>query len=235
MAAFTPTANQLEWFARSAAILDAKRIPRHSGPLYTEDDAKVALRSGPETARRVFVLWAIALRADGMPQSQALKMLDDWGLWPDVSPKEERYIRHTRPDPGETASFVWRLEAIWALMWAVGRIDQLGWPASMGDVPYLVEVMKPVEADPQFIDTTQLRSNREVLDAQDITMRLHWTIRDAWLNGRQIRSDLDWSVGKPDVDVTQSAAVGVIEERHRVFNWLTRFGDADWDHVDTPT
>lgn len=37
------------------------------------------------------------------------------------------------------------------------------------------------------------------------------------------------------VPVTQSAAVGVVAERHHALNWLVRFMDADWDDVDTPT
>jgi hypothetical protein len=200
-----------------------------------EDDAEVTLRSAEETARRALVLWAVALRADGIPQQEALDMLDQWRLWPHVSPKETRYIRDPQPDPAETASFVWRLEALWVLMWALGRIDELGWAAAMCDVPRLVQVMKPVEADPGFVESAQLRPKHEVLDAQDLTVRLHWAIRDAWIGGRFIRSDLDWSAGKPDVPPTQSAAVGVVEQRHHALNWLTRYGDADWDDVDTPT
>jgi hypothetical protein len=37
------------------------------------------------------------------------------------------------------------------------------------------------------------------------------------------------------VPVTQSAAAGVVAERHHALNWLTCLGDADWDDVDTPT
>jgi hypothetical protein len=235
MTAFTPSPLQLERLARSAAVLDARGIPRFNGPLYTSDDAEVTLRSPQDTARRALVLWAVALRADGMPQREALEMLDQRGLWAWVSPEEARYVRDAQPDPKETASFVWRLEAVWVLMWALGQIDALGWPASMCDVPRLVEVMRSVEADPTFVEAAQLRSKSEILDSQDLTMRLHWTIRDAWLGQRLIRSDLDWTAGPPDVTVMRSAATGVIEQRHKTLNWLVRFGDADWDHVDTPT
>jgi len=235
MTAFTPTPNQLQRSTRSIAILDAKRIPRFKGPLYTDDDAEVALRTGPDTARRALVLWAVALRADGMPKSEAFDMLDRHRIWPYASPSESRYVRERNPDPAESASLVWRLEALWVLLWALGRIDDLGWPASMCDVRRLTGIMKPLEADAAFLESAQLRPKRDVLDAQDLTMRLHWAIRDAWLHKRPIRSDLDWSAGRPDVAVTESPAVGVIEQRHHTLNWLTRFGDADWDEVDTPT
>src|SRR2546423_7031402 len=171
MQAFSPTTQQLQRLARSVAILDAKQIPRYKGPLYTDDDADVTLRSAQDTARRALVVWAVALRADGMPQQDALDMLDQRGLWPYVSPEETRYIRDPQPDSQETASLVWRLEAQWVLMWALGHIDELRWPAFMCDVPRLVEIMEPVEADSNFVETAQLRPKHEILDAQDLTMR----------------------------------------------------------------
>ena len=58
------------------------------------------------------------------------------------------------------------MEAEWVLMWALGYIDELGWPASTCDVPRLVEVIKPVVADAGFIETAQLRPKHEILDAQ---------------------------------------------------------------------
>lgn len=235
MATFTPTQDQLERLARSASILDAKRIPRYPAPLYTSDISAIRLPSAPDAARRALVVWAVALRADGMPQREALKMLDDRRLWPYVSPKEAKYIRNSKPNPEESASLVWRLEVQWVLMWALGRIDDLSWPATMCDVPRLVQVMKPVEADATFIETAQLRPAKEILDAQDLIMRIHWAIRDAWLGKRMIRSDLDWSATPPDVYATQAAAVGVVEQRHLTLNWLTQFGEADWDEVKTHT
>src|SRR5678816_3731244 len=117
MAAFNPTTSQLERLARSTAVLDGKRIPRFKGPLYTGDDDEVQLRSPQDTARRALIVWAVALRADGMPQREALEMLDQRKLWPQVSPEEARYVRDPQPDPNETGSLVWRLEAEWVLMW----------------------------------------------------------------------------------------------------------------------
>jgi hypothetical protein len=67
-------------------------------------------------------------------------------------------------------------------------------------------------------------------------LRLHWAIRDAWVNnGGFLPADLDWSEDYDLAHVSRCAAVGVVEQRHRALNWLTRFGDADWDDVDTPT
>jgi hypothetical protein len=235
MSSFTPTTNQHERFRRSIAVLDAKRIPRLSMPLYTEDDAEVVPRTAEDAARRILILWAIALCAEGMPQREALEMLDRRQLWPWVSPEETRYIRDPNPTPHQSAAFVWRLEAVWVLAWALGRLDDLGWPAFMCDVPRLADIMSPIETDPAFTATATLRTTSDILDAQDLTMRLHWAIRDAWINKRMIRSDMDWTAGQPDVRTTSSAGVGVVEQRHKTLNWIIRFDNADWDQVDTPT
>lgn len=230
------TSAQIARCERSRDILDARAVPQYSGPLYTSDEAEVELRTGAETARRALALWVVGLCADGMPQEDAVELVDRWKLWPWVSPEETRYLREEDPDPDETDALVWRLEAVWVVLWALGRLDELGWPASMCDVQRLVDLMEPIEADPEtFITGAALRPSAEILDARDLTMRLHWAIRDAWLAHRPIRSDLDWTAGEPNVLVVESAAVGVIEQRHQTLNWLIRFGDAEWDEVDTPT
>jgi hypothetical protein len=107
----------------------------------------------------------------------------------------------------------------------------------MCDVRQLVEFMRPLEGDPRFIARARLRSASEILDAQDLIMRIHWAIRDASLHqGGMIPEDLDWSQEADWIPVTASPAVGVVEQRHYTLNWLVNFLDpADWDHVDTPT
>src|SRR5262249_14688876 len=100
----------------------------------------------------------------------------------------------------------------------------------------IVELLKPRESDRVFITSAHARQVREILDAQDLTMRIHWAIRDAYLNhGGFLPSDLDWSKDYELAHVSRCRSVGVVEQRHHTLNWLTRFLDADWDDVDTPT
>jgi hypothetical protein len=122
-------------------------------------------------------------------------------------------------------------------MWALGYIEGLDWPAGMCDVPRLAKLISPHEFDPHFISSASLRPVAEILDAQDLTMRIHWAIRDAYLReGGMVPGNLDWSEEGDFVPVTYCAAVGVVEQRHYVLNWLVNFlNPADWDHVDTPT
>lgn len=222
---------------RSFDELKKRNAPVYSGPLFVSDDDEVTLQSPQEVARRTLVLWAVELRAEGIPQKEAIGLIEGLDLWDSVSPEEKRFLQDDNPDPAESQELVWRLESIWVLLWALGYVEDLNWPSGMCDVPKLVEILKPHESNASFITDAKLRSKTEILDAQDLIMRIHWAIRDAHLNhGGIIPDDLDWSQDYNAVTVTMSAAVGVVEQRHYTLNWLVNFlKPKDWDHVDTPT
>jgi hypothetical protein len=223
--------------SRSLAELRIRQVPVYPGPLFVEDDNEVKLQSPQDVARRTLVLWAVELRAEGIPQDEALEVIDQLQLWDSVSPEERRFLLDDDPSPDECQRLVWRLESIWVLAWALGHIPELEWPKGMCDVGRLVEILEPNESNPEFIEGARLRSRSEILDAQDLIMRIHWAIRDAYLHhGGMVPEDLDWSRQDSMIPVRACAAVGVVEERHRALNWIVNFLDPqDWDHVDTPT
>ena len=228
---------QRERALRSFGELKKRNAPVYAGPLFVDDDEEVTLQSPQDVARRTLVLWAVELRAEGIPQEEAIELIEGLDLWDSVSPEEKRFLQEDDPAPAESQQLVWRLESIWVLLWALGHIEDLDWPSGMCDVPKLVEILKPHESNPTFIADAKLRSKAEILDAQDLIMRIHWSIRDAWLNhGGIIPEDLDWSQDYNAVSVTVSPVGGVVEQRHYTLNWLVNFlKPKDWDHVDTPT
>jgi hypothetical protein len=223
--------------AGSFVELEKRNVPAYSGPLFVTDDEEVKLQSPQEVARRTIVLWAVALRGEGTPQAEASAIIDGLDLWDSVSPSEKLFLENESPDALECQQLVWRLESIWVLMWALGYIDQLDWPSNMCNVPKLARLVSAYEDDAIFINSATLRPVSEILDAQDLIMRIHWAIRDAYLNnGGMIPVGLDWSKDDDWVPVTMSAEVGVVEQRHYTLNWLVNFLDPEnWDTVDTPT
>ena len=233
--AWKPTERQVERAERSKALLRGRQVPIYPGPLYLADDEEVALRDGPDVVRRMLALWAVVLRAEGMPREEALGLIDRAKLWDAVSPKETQFLQDTAPDPTSCEVLVWRLESLWVLLWALGRIRTLVWPRGMCDVPRLVELMRPYDDDTGLAAAGTLRPKSEILDAQDLIMRIHWAVRDAWLADRMIPAGLDWSADDDPVPIATCPAVGVVEQRHHTLNWLVRFLDADWDEVQTPT
>jgi hypothetical protein len=233
---WVPTKAQIERADRSKNEMRFRQVPMHDRPLYISDDLDVTLRDSAEVVRRLLVLYAVVLKAEDVSHQEMLGLMQEANLWSAASPTEKRFLHRDRPDPEECSRMEWRLECIWVLLWALGYIQELGWPSAMCNVEELVRILKPHEANPlKFVATAELRSKQEIMDAADLIMRIHWAIRDAYSNNRPIPSRLDWSNHDEMLPANQCAAAGVVEERYRTLNWLIRFGDADWDDVDTPT
>jgi hypothetical protein len=228
------TAGQQDRYRRVREELKQRKVPTLSYPLYIDDEEEVRLREPAEVARRVLVLYAVTYLADGGPRETALNMIERGGLWPAVSPEEEKFLRAEKADPDAARKLLWRLEALCPLVWSLGGLG-LPWPSGFCDVPRLTGVVRGYAADPGFVAGARLRRKTEVLDALQLTLLQHWAIRDAFIHNRPVPVDLDWSHEGEMEDMRACPATGVVAERHHAFNWLTRFGDADWDRVDTPT
>jgi hypothetical protein len=109
------------------------------------------------------------------------------------------------------------------------------WPAGFCDVPRLTGTVTACEARADFVAAATLRPKAEILDGLQLTLLQHWAIRDAFIHQRTIPIDLDWTRGAQLVPVRGWPTTGVVAERHHALNDLVRFGDADWDDVETPT
>jgi hypothetical protein len=203
--------------------------------LYVDDDEQVTLREPAEVARRALVLWVVAMRGEGMPREEALDLIDRAAVRNAVSPEERAFLDNHEPSGGESGRYVWRLEGLWVLLWALGHLDELGWPKGFCDVPRVVGILRRRETDGTFVSGARLRGASEILDAQALVVRQHWAIRDAWLKKQPVPADLDWSGSAERLPAEECPAVGVVEQRHHTLNWLTCFGDGDWDYVNTPT
>jgi hypothetical protein len=230
-----PSEAQLARVNRSKNLLAERKVPIYNGPLYIEDDDEVTLREAKEVERRVLVLWVVAMKGEQMPHQEGLALVKRFGVEDAITPSEQEFLHNPSPDPNECQKMVWRLESVWVLMWALGYIDELGWPDKFSDVPRLVKLLRPHQTSPGFIGTAKLRPKAEILDATDLTMRQHWAIRDAYLAKKPIPANFNWAKPTAMVPINACAPTGILEERHRALNWLVRYGDADWDDVDTPT
>lgn len=221
---------------RSFAELKKRQVQAYQGPLFVDDENEVKLQTAQDVAKRMIVLCAVAMRGEGVPKQETLDLIEKQKLWDAVSPEEKEFLQADEPDPSDAQDMVWRLESVWVMLWALGKLEELPWPSDMCDVGKMIKVAKPLLTDPKFIAEAKLRSAKEILDAQDLTMRIHWAVRNAYLKGSPVPEKLDWS-GSPDfVPVTHCAGVGVLEQRHHALNWLVKFLDPkNWDEVDTPT
>jgi len=228
------TPSQEARYRRVLAELQRRKVPTLSYPLFIDDDAATTLREPGEVARRLLVLAAVTYLADGGDRPEARQRIDRHNLWPAVTAEERQLLDSATTDPDLARKLLWRLEGLWVLAWALKGLD-LPWPAKFCDVPRLIQAVKGCEAQADFVESAALRPKADILDALQLTLLQHWAIRDAFVHQRAIPADLDWTGGAEMMPVRACPATGVVAERHHALNWLVRFGDADWDQVDTPT
>lgn len=209
--------------ARSEALLEARGLhaPAFLPPLVSESE--VSLRTPMEVVERALALLLVAVRAEslasGAPMSAA-ELRAKLGGWPfRLSPKEEVFVAEEEPSREDVVQFSWRYEGVFLLQWALGLAPDLPFPERICDVPKTTQTLLEYGSTlplrrPELLDPAL------ILDALDFHYRLHWHVRQARLDGKE---------PPPGVDG------GVVQERHHALNWLVRFGDAEWDDVDTPT
>lgn len=184
---------------------------------------EIELREPRDVAARILALFMCAARAEGLAANEPLPVATMQQRMPlgfaALSPKETAFMRATEPARQQVIDHVWRYEAIVPLAWSLGIVEPLPFPAAICDVPALAKTLFGLDGD-AFVGSARLRPVGEVLDALDLTFRLHWAVTDARAKQR----------AAPD-----GVEPGAVAERHHALNWLTRFADADWDTVPTPT
>lgn len=205
--------------ARSEARLAAEGVPINTQLPAIEDEASAKPRSKAEVARRAMALMVVAMKGAGMEQAKVDAIAGRYLLAEHFTPDESRFLRDPAPSPQESTRFVWRVEAAWTLMWALGYVDSLAKPAAQCDVDRAMELMSQRDAR-TFVDDAKLRPLPQLLDEADLIYRYHWAVVDARVNGQGAPAGLE---------------PGVTLERHHALNWLIGYMDQDWDEVSTDT
>lgn len=198
------------------------RVPASLPPVVSA--VEVELRAACDVVDRCLALFACAVRAESLstsppPLPAATLRAKLPRAEPAMSPVEREFFRAESPEEQDVLEHAWGYEALATLAWSVSLVPELPYPSSVCDVPALATVMLPRDGDAMAREA-RLRPTEAILDALDLTYRMHWALTEHRVNG---------GAAVPDVDPS------VVLERHRALNWLTRFEDADWDDVDTPT
>lgn len=164
-------------------------------------------------------LWFQA-REYSRPRENVIKFLRAHSLWDKASPGEKELYQKEYLTDHETVNLSWRPEAVWLLLWTINKVNRLGLPIEQVNINEIVSRLPEFLGDPkEFIETAVSRPASEILDASDLTYRLHWTTRDADLNNQPMPANLNLSI---------------VEERHYAINWVTYYAD-EWDEVTTDT
>jgi hypothetical protein len=177
-------------------------------------------RKAPEVAARCVVLYAVVAAGHKTLRSDLAKWLRREGIWESASPREVAFFQDESLSREQIFSATWRIEALFPLVWALGRFRTLGPPTALCDVPFVRSLLPPLLGSAAgFISDAALRDQSEIMDAHEETYQAHWAVRDAMLHGRPI---------------PKGYMAEVLQERHLALNWLI-FPDQEWDDVTTDT
>ena len=177
-------------------------------------------RGVEEIARRTLILSAVIACAYGADKRATADWFTSQNLWTDVSPTERAFLTG-QPTPQDQIDMTWRIEALAALLWALGKIEPMPSLAQQFDTTEAVKrLVFPPASIATFVATAALRSEADVQSEYEKVYDAHWRVRDAQLFGKPAPSDVN---------------PGVVRERHHAFNWIIGYGNHTWDEVTTDT
>lgn len=216
-----PTREQADRRKRSEAICAAHNVPLYKDPyaMFTDPADSVVLRPKDTVVDRALALRYIALKGDGLDSELLGAMYKEFDIGAKLSPNETAYVQAEHPTTQQNANAFWRYESLNVLLWALGYVDSLSYPAKACNAGELLHAMDGL-GEAQFREKARLRSKKEILDQVDLVLRLHWACVQNRLDKKDVPGGLDEDV---------------VMERHYVLNWLINYLDEAWDDVTTDT
>jgi hypothetical protein len=195
------------------------------------------IQAADQVARRCIVLYAVLAAGHDEPRGELVAWLRREGLWDAVSPKESEFLVSESPAQKQRINATWRAEALLPLLWSLGLIAALPIPQQLCDMQLIRSVLPPLLASVrEFISTVRLRSDSEIIDANEKIYQIHWRVRDARLRGQPTPLGKLPRMAHADYDPpAESYNSGVVQERHHALNWLIGYCGQDWDNITTDT
>lgn len=184
-------------------------------------DPRAPLRDVQAVARRALVLNAMLQIAFQAPIPIIKRWISENGLDDDLVESERAILDKSNAEltGQERANLFWYVEALWALAWAGGLVDQLPFDKRAGDnLASLSPNLQQNEDGSKFFGRMRLRPHDELFRMLDLYYRLHWWARDAQLQGRP----------------ADGVSLDIVMERRKALGWVLDARD-DWDNVEMST
>jgi Domain of unknown function (DUF4272) len=172
--------SRTEEYLRSLGVPINPHLPR------VEDESDTRLRPSIEVAKRSVALYSVSAVGFGASSERAIKWLQNEELWDTVSPQEQAFLLQANPPQQDISNASWRVEALWTLLWCLGKVDSLGFPPDTCNVDLVQELMPPPDTScEQYIRSAAIRPLSDVLDETDRIYRIHWAVVEARLKGQE--------------------------------------------------
>ncbi len=147
-------------------------------------------KSPQEVARRALVFHSLLGVIFYHRPLDVVEWVREEGLWEELTPREKEIFQiPLMEDEGERVwklrsmqsnRITWRMEALYALLWSLGKIDILGWPSGQSDAdPVGSAVPQLGESTKSFIENAELRPLAEIADQADLMFRLTHALQKA--------------------------------------------------------
>lgn len=205
--------------ARSASLLSRRRVPVNATLPVIETVAQSRRLTSRAVAERALALMIVTIKADTRDDTFAAEVMEAYGAEAYLSPQEREYVFTTAATENDHLQNVWRYEALYTLLWALGFTDELGHPDEVSNVEWTAQTLLELGPD-GFFAQARLRNQSALLDQADLIYRYHWAAREAADASSVMPAGVDRSV---------------IIERHYALNWLIGYLDQDWDEISTDT
>lgn len=199
----------------SERILTSEAVPINPDLPLLDAGGEVVPRDKEEVALRTLCVLITAIKAELMNQTMVLRVVRQYGLAAHFSPEEESFIHNLEPSERQRSRFLWRYEAAWTLLWALGYVRNLSIPRDACDVAFAVSIMRD-RTTQAFIAGARPLPFDQILEQADLIYRYHWSLIDATQAKEAAPARLN---------------SGIVFERHHALNWLKRHHEQDWDDV----
>jgi hypothetical protein len=201
---------------REQSLASARRLGYEVNEGLPLLDDELRLRSQESAVERFLCLHAAAACAYGFDRLKAKAWVDRESVYSSLTDDERRFIEHGEGDAGP---FRTRIEAMWALAWALGIAGAIDFGKGCPDsLATMLPDLREGESSAAFRRRASFRSVLEISSAADLAYCLHWAIRQAELDRQPL-------IGKVEPYV-------IIERRHAL-DWL--LSEDPWDEVSLDT
>ncbi|ENX21455.1 hypothetical protein F892_00683 [Acinetobacter vivianii] len=206
--------------------LKTKAIPYIDWLPHIESSDDVIQRSAEHIAKRAIACLLMIQVASDLDRDQfdqetedfIVDLLNKFEVADELTVKEKNILNRSAAQQ-DIVNMIWKYEAYWVLLWALGIVDELKYPDEIADCDFAIEVVSRCRSLQEFMQQLKLRDIEEILDEADLIYRYDWACVDARLKQQNAPANLNASI---------------VLERHGALNWLIQ-ADADWDNPDVST
>ena len=191
------------------------------GVQLSEDVDSDTPRTAREIARRSIALHCAIAAAHGVSKDDITEWLKEEQLWNEVTPREMTFISEDLNDDKEIVWMTWLVEAQVALLWSIGKLDELPPASAKCDTGIVVGAMPGLfEPTAPFIASATLRSAKDIEREEEIIYDVHCRVDQAVRKGKRIPRGYDKDV---------------VFFRHYGLSWVSGYCGQSWDEVTPDT